>query len=495
MSSTISNSTGSSATTTPAATSASSLITSTGIGSGLDIGAIVTALTNSFGAAQTNSLNSQETTLDAQVSAYGTFTSSVDKLKSTLGTLEVPSHLAGFKATVADDKIASATVNANAVAGTYSLQVQNLATAATLTSAPLSTTAAVGSGTLTVTVGGKSTAVTIDTSNNTLAGIAGAINSQSGASGVTASIIATTAGSRLVLAGTATGSANAISVAQSGGDGGLAALTYDPASTTNGLTQSQAAQDANFLINGFPATSTSNQVTSAISGVTLNLTAASAADTPTSVTVSPDTSAAHDAIHAFVDALNDTLSSIATLTSYDPTSQTAGPLNGNATLQSFQNQLQSLLGKLTTGNGSVGSLADLGISVGADGTYSVDDTKLGNALTGNLANVTSFLSGTTGLATQLDTFINGYTKTGGILDTINTGLNASLKSVASQQAALTAQLAAYSARLTAEYNAMDTAVAKLKQTQTYLTAQFNAGSSSSSSGSNSSLGSGNLGVG
>jgi flagellar hook-associated protein 2 len=480
MSSTISNSTGSSATTTPAATSASSLITSTGIGSGLDIGAIVTALTNSFGAAQTNSLNSQETTLDAQVSAYGTFTSSVDKLKSTLGTLEIPSHLAGFKATVADDKIASATVNANAVAGTYSLQVQNLATAATLTSAPLSTTAAVGSGTLTVTVGGKSTAITIDTSNNTLAGIAGAINSQSGASGVTASIIATTAGSRLVLAGTATGSANAISVAQSGGDG---------------LTQSQAAQDANFLINGFPATSTSNQVTTAISGVTLNLTAASAADTPTSVTVSPDTSAAHDAIHAFVDALNDTLSSIATLTSYDPTSQTAGPLNGNATLQSFQNQLQSLLGKLTTGNGSVGSLADLGISVGADGTYSVDDTKLNNALTGNLANVTSFLSGTTGLATQLDTFINGYTKTGGILDTINTGLNASLKSVASQQAALTAQLAAYSARLTAEYNAMDTAVAKLKQTQTYLTAQFNAGSSSSSSSSNSSLGSGNLGVG
>src|SRR5579862_7098754 len=106
-------------------------ITSTGIGSGLDIGAIVSSLTTAFGAAQTNQLSNQENTLDSQVSAYGTFTAALDTLKLSLPALEDPSQLAGFAATVADKNIASATTSADAVAGTYSLQVNNLATVAT----------------------------------------------------------------------------------------------------------------------------------------------------------------------------------------------------------------------------------------------------------------------------------------------------------------------------------------------------------------------------
>ena len=138
MSSTIS----SSGSATP---TASSLITSTGIGSGLNINAIVSSLTTAYGAAQTNQLTSQQNSLDSQVSAYGTFTSALDTLKATLSKLEVPSQLAGFAATVADKTIASATTSSDAVAGQYSLQVNNLATAATLTSQHVaSSTTAVG---------------------------------------------------------------------------------------------------------------------------------------------------------------------------------------------------------------------------------------------------------------------------------------------------------------------------------------------------------------
>src|SRR5580704_3991472 len=110
--------------------SASALITSTGIGSGLDIGAIVSSLTNAFGAAQTNELAAQQSSLTAQVSAYGTFSSALSTLQATLTTLENPSQLAGFNATVADKNIATATTTADAVAGQYSLEVQNLASAA-----------------------------------------------------------------------------------------------------------------------------------------------------------------------------------------------------------------------------------------------------------------------------------------------------------------------------------------------------------------------------
>jgi flagellar hook-associated protein 2 len=463
--------------------SASALITSTGIGSGLDIGAIVSSLTTAFGAAQTDQLTNQQNTLDSEVSGYGTFTSALDALKLALPPLEDPSQLAGFAATVADKNIASATTRTDAVAGTYSLQVNNLATVATATSAPLSGSAAVGTGTLTIQVGGSSTAITIDSTNNTLAGIAAAINSAPNA-GVSASLITTTGGSRLVLTGTNTGAANQITVTPSGGDGGLAslALTTVP------------AQDANYTINNFPASSGSNVVANAISGVTLNLLQASAPGISTTLTVSPDTTSTQAAIDKFVTAVNGVLSSIQTLTSYDPSTQQAGPLNGNATLEAFQNQLQNILGKFTNTGGGVKSLTDIGITAGTDGTYTSNDTTLGNALSASLASVGNLLGGTNGIATQISNLVDGYTKPGGLLDTINQGLQTSLTNVSKQQTALAAQMAAYSARLTAEYNAMDTAVALLKQTQTYLNAEFNpsANAASGTSQSNTSLGSGNV---
>jgi flagellar hook-associated protein 2 len=476
----------SSASASPA--SANALITSTGIGSGLDISAIVSSLTTAYGAAQTAQLSNQANTLDSQVSAYGTFTSALDTLKLALPALEDPRQLAGFAATVADKNIASATTSSNAVAGQYSLQVNSLATPATLTSHPLvgGSSTVVGTGTLTIAVGGASTSINIDSTNNTLAGIASAINSANNNPGVTASIITTTAGARLVIAGTATGAVNAITVSSSGGDGGLASLA---------LTQTQAAQDASFSINNFAATSASNVVSNAITGVTIDLLQPSAANTPTTLTVSPDSSAAQSSISGFVTALNGVLGSIRTLTGYNPSTQVAGPLNGNATLESFQNQLQNILDAITTGGtGGVHSLADLGITANTDGSYSTSSTTLGNALAASLTSVGSLLGGTNGIATRLSNLIDGYTKPGGLLDTINQGLQSSLSNVSKQQAALNAQLATYSATLTAQYNAMDAAVAALKSTQMYLNAEFNptANAGSGTSQSNTSLGSGNL---
>jgi flagellar hook-associated protein 2 len=495
MSSVISPSSSSSA----SPTSANALITSTGIGSGLDISAIVSSLTTAFGSAQTTQLTNQQNSLDAQVSAYGTFTAALDTLQAALPALETPSQLAGFDATVADQSIASATTTSDAVAGQYSLQVNNLATAATLTSQPLlgGSSTVVGTGTLTIAVGAASTSINIDSSDNTLAGIASAINSAANNPGVTASIITTTAGARLVLAGTATGAANAITVTQSGGDGGLSSLVYDPTNKVTNLTQTQAAQDASFLINGFGATSASNVVSSALTGVTINLLQASAPNTPTTLTVSPDTSAAQSSIDGFVTALNGVLSSIQSLTGFDASTQTSGPLNGNATLEAFQNQLENILDTVSgAGTGGVKSLADLGITANTDGTYASNDTTLSNALTASLASVGNLLGGTNGIATQIDNLVTGYTQTGGLLDTINQGLQTGLSNVSTQQTALNTQLAAYSATLTAEYNAMDAAVAALKETQTYLTAEFNPGgtAASASSSTNSSLGSGNLGL-
>ncbi len=488
------SSTATSPTTTTTANSAASgsaagnaLITSTGIGSGLDISAIVSELTSAEGAAQQTQITDQKNSLNAQISAFGTFSSALSTLQATLTTLETPSELSGFTATVADKSVATATAGDAAVAGTYSLEVQNLATAATLTSQPVASAAtAVGTGTLQISVGGASTSVQIGTSDDTLAGIAAAINGAPGNPGVTASIITASDGARLVLSGTATGAANAVTVTETDGGTGLAAVTN--------LTQTQAAGDANFTINGYAATSASNVAAGAISGVTLNLLAASAADTPTTLTIAPDTANAQTSIGTFVTALNGVLSSIQSLTGYDATTQTAGALNGNATIEAFQNQLNTILDTVETGSSGINSLADLGITADANtGTLDTNSTTLGNALAANLSGVAALLGGKNGLATQIGSLVSQYTQAGGLLDSINQGLQTGLTNVANQQTELNAELATYSATLTTQYNAMDAAVAALKQTETYLTAEFNpSSSSSSSSSSNTSLGSGNL---
>jgi flagellar hook-associated protein 2 len=483
-----------SSTISSTASAANTVISSTGIGSGLDINSIVTSLTTAAGLAQNTQLSDRKSSLTAQVSAYGTFSSALSTLQATLTTLETPSTLAGRTATVSDSKVASGSATGGAIPATYSLQVQNLATAASLASQPVSSgTTVVGTGSLTIAVGGNSASISIDSTNNTLAGIAAAINSAPNNPGVSASVLTTSAGARLVLTGTATGAANAITVTQSGGDGGLAALTYDPAHGVTKLTQTQAATDANFSVNGFAATSPSNQVTSVISGVTLNLLGTTAANTPATLTIGNDTTGAQASIGTFVTALNGLITSIQSLTGYDPSTKTAGPLLGNATLQSFQSQLSKILDQVQSGNTGGGtSLASLGIAANPQGTYSTNTTTLGNALTASVASVGNFFGGANGIATQLNTLINGYTQSGGLLDSINKGLQSSLTDVANQQTALNARLATYSATLTKEYNAMDTAVALLKQTQTFLTAEFNPNSATSSSSSNSSLSSGTL---
>jgi flagellar hook-associated protein 2 len=486
----------SSSTSPPASSNA--LVTSTGIGSGLNIPGIVSSLTTAYGAAENNQLSSQKTSLQSQVSAYGTFASALGTLQATLSALENPSQLAGFSAAVADKTVATATASSTAVAGQYSLAVQNLATSATLTSkAVANSSTSIGTGTLTIAVGGNSTTINISSSDNTLGGIANAINTAPNNPGVSASIITTTNGARLVLSGTTTGAANAITVTQSGGDGGLSALVYSPAGGTNNLTQTQAAQDANFTLNGYAATSRSNIVSGAISGVTINLVGASAATTSTTLSVSPDTTAASTSIGTFVTALSGVLSSIQSLTAYDPSSQTAGPLQGNGTIEAFQNQLSQILDAVASGGaaGGINSLASIGITANTQGTYDTNSNTLSNALSSNLTAVGNLLGGTAGLASKIDALIGGYTKPGGLLATINQGLQSGLKSVAAEQTQLNAQLATYSATLTTQYNAMDAAVASLKQTQAYLTAEFNPSAASSSSSSSTSLGTGNTNTG
>jgi len=456
-----------------ASTATAGTLQTLGIGSGLDIGSIVSQLTIAEGAAQNAQLDSRESSLKAQVSAFGTFRAALEAVQATLTSLKDANTLQGRAATLGDTTIASATATAASIPATYTLSVTSLATAASLVSSPIaSADSAVGTGTLNIAVGGVSTQVTIDSTNNTLSGIAAAINSAPANPGINATIINTAAGARLVLNGTRTGAANGITVTQSGGDGGLASLVYDPANGNTQLTQSQAPADAQFTLNGFAVTSASNEVTGVISGVNFTLLKATGS-TPTTLTVGYDQSGSSSAVGNFVKAYNALVTSVKALTSYDSSTRTAGTLLGNSTVNTLMSRLRQVLGQSSTGaNGSVTSLADLGITTSLDGTFSQDDSRLGTALSANLSAVTGLLSGQNGLATQLDNLLDQYTQGGGLLDTITSGLTSGLSDIGRKRTDLQARLDTYSATLTRQFNAMDAAVAALKQTQTYITQAF-----------------------
>ncbi len=451
-----------------------STIQSSGIGSGLDIASIVSSLTTAQGDAQTKQLTARETDLKAQLSAYGTFRASLEALQAALPTLKDAGKFQGRSVKVSDDTIASANASAKAIPATYTLEVTALAKAANLVSNPLpSADSTIGTGTLTLALGGASFQLDLDSSNNTLSAIAAAINSNVGNSGINASIITTAQGARLVLNSTKTGALNAITVTQSGGDGGLAQLVYDPLNNNTQLTQAQAPQDAQFTLNGFAATSASNEVTGIVEGVNFTLLKTTALNTPVTLTVGADQEAGASSIGTFVKAYNSLITAVKSLTSYDPDTKVAGTLLGNTSVNSLLAKLRQLLSKSTPSpSGVPTSLTDLGITTNVLGTLDQNDTKLSSALSANLKAVTDLFSGKTGLATQVDEAIKQYTQAGGYIDTVNQGLNKGLRDVNAKKIALQLRLDTYSATLTKQFNAMDAAVSALKSTQSFITQAF-----------------------
>jgi flagellar hook-associated protein 2 len=446
-------------------------ITSTGIGSGIDIESIVTKLVAVEGQAQTRQLDTKQAALTAKLSSFGSFKSALDALKTTLQPLADLAKFQGRQVTVGDADFLAATATSIAAPGSYSVEVQSLARAQKLVSKPLGTaTATIGIGTLALTAGGSTANIVIDASNNTLAGIRDAINGATDNPGITASIISASDGARLILSGTATGAINNFSITASGGDGGLAALTYSaPSGATVNFPTVIAAQNARVSIDGFSVESPTNTVSDALTGVSLNLVKQSVPGTPTSVTIAYDRSAARQAIDTFVKAYNNLIANSKTATAFDAKTKQSGALLGDPTLRDATASVRRELGKPNDANTTLRVLADIGITSSLDGTLKVDASKLGAALASGFDAVGRLFAGTAGIATRVSTLIDGYTKADGLIELRTKGLDTSAASITASRQKLSDRLATFEKRLRAQYNALDTTISQLKNTANYLT--------------------------
>jgi flagellar hook-associated protein 2 len=247
--------------------------------------------------------------------------------------------------------------------------------------------------------------VTIDSSNNSLQGIATAINAAN--VGVNATIINDGSGTpfRLVLTSNSSGAASSMRIAVSGDATLNSFLSNDPTGTQN-LTQSVNAQSTALTVNGIPITSASNNVSGAIQGVTLNITQSGT----TSLAVAQNTSSAQTAISSFVSAYNALNSTFKNATSYDKTTLTAGPLIGDVGVETIQEQLRARLGEPVAGaNQNLNSLAQLGITFQKDdGSMVLDNSKLQNAISSNFSNVAALFSA---VGTSTDSLVKFGTST------------------------------------------------------------------------------------
>jgi len=471
-------------------------ITSAGLGSGIDIESLVTKLMAVESQPITN-LQKRETSYQSQLSAYGVLKSSLSSFQTTADAIGTTPKLASYTATLANTAVATATANESAKQGSYSLSISNLAAAQKVRSAGYtSQTATIASGTLTLNLGtlssdgtsftaDSSKAVNIDISaakgTNTLAGLRDAINASS--AGVTATIVNDGGSSNayhLMLTSNNTGTTNAFSVS------GIDGLTYSPASaaTGNQLTSVQQATDAKFSLDGINITSASNVVSNAIDGVTLTLTGATT--TATTLTVASDATAIQKKVQAFVDGYNTIMSlmksqtkttSSTKLTSSTSTSSTStdGPLAADSTVRTMQNQLRSLVTS-SVGSGSITRLADVGIKIDQYGTMSLDGTKFQAALASSpsgVANLFAKTTSTSGIAAQVSDKITSYlSTTDGLLATRTNGIQKTITNMDKQIENLQNRMDTIEARYRKQFTAMDSMVASMNTTGSYLTSQF-----------------------
>jgi flagellar hook-associated protein 2 len=446
-------------------------LTSSGLGSGIDINGIVEKLVATERAPIANRLTARESKANELLSALGKFKSSLSTFRDALTPLKELTTFQGRKITIGDTKVFTATASPTSRPGSYSVEITALAAAQRLSSAarPDATTA-VGTGIISITVNGATAQITIGAGANSLNDIRDAINAAPDNPGVRATIVTGGDGAHLVVSATKTGTANAITMAVSGGDGGLSPFVYAAGGPANTMTQLDAAANAGAVIDGITVSSPSNTITTAIDGVTLNLLSAEPGTT-LALNIEYDTDGAKRSVGNFVNNYNKLIDTITELTKYNADTKDAAPLLGDATVRGIRDQLRREISS-ALGDTDATSLASIGVTTQTDGKMTINATKLDAALADDFDSVGGLFTGTSGLATRLDTIVSTALSGTSTIATREGNLKTTLKSITTQRQALDDRLEQVRERLSKQFNAMDSLLAQLKTTSNFLSAQL-----------------------
>ncbi len=473
----------------------------TGIGSGMDIKGMVEAIVSAEQAPKAGQLKKLESKTTTQLTSLGQLKSAISNFQTALSALNSPSSFLARAANSSDAKVLTVSASQSAQAGSYNVNVQQLASGSKVALAATAGDAKLNTGSVTIKVGdGTPLNIAVDASNNSLAGIRDAVNEAGKSQGLSATIVTDDQGARLVLSSSKAGDGNDITVTvdETGVEVGrvsLNELAYsgpatqptlgdfasaeDPeaafsdamAEYAKGAQTLAVAQSAKLTIDGLAVTRDSNSISDVVGGLSFELKGTGASD----LVITKDEAGVQANVKNFVDAYNALMSFINTETKVttvnDNSAPVTGALVGDASVRALVNSIRSELVS-PQGDGTVRALADMGITTKKDGTLEMNSDKVKKAISEDFEGVAAYFTGDTGLAGRLGDRLKPYTDGGGILASRTDALQKTIEKVDKQKEDLTTRMKALEDRLYKQYNAMDSLVSQLMKTSDSLTQLF-----------------------
>lgn len=384
------------------------MINATNSGSGLDVRNLVDQLVAAEGAPVTSRLDRKEVSIQQGLTAIGSFKGALIDFQSSLAPLQKENAFKSISATSSNEEKFTVSAKNNAITGTYDIEISQLAQSQKLKSHSFeSEFDSIGSGTISIEFGEVNSTtnsfdvnnkfpiqrIDIDEDNSSLRSIQTAINDAN--AGVRASIINDGSGHRLIISSDQSGIENSLRISVSDNDNndndlfGLSQLAYNPVAVSGpegsvdigkNLEEVGQAKNALFSIDGINISNTENEIANSIPGITLNLKKLTAENIET-FKIEKETSSVKQSIESFVSSYNELMTTVSTLTGVDPETGSAGALSGDTSIRGITEQIRRRLSTSFNGiNENLVALSSIGINSSLDGTLTLDNSKLDNAL-------------------------------------------------------------------------------------------------------------------
>jgi flagellar hook-associated protein 2 len=428
------------------------MLSAAGVGSGLDIEGIINQLM-ALERRPLNALEGRKDEYNAELSAVGRLKSALSSFQSSLTNLKTTDAFEVYTASSDDEEVFTVTANSAASVGTLDIQVTNMAEAHKMGSvafADADTTVVGGAGDqVTFNIGTKS--FNGDVSGMTLGEIRNAINDATDNVGVRAVIVNETDTEHyLVLTSDNTGIANTVGLSFTGRVG-----------TTLGMTIINAAEDAQLLLDGtYTVTRSSNTITDAVDGLTLNL--KSESTSAVTLNIERDVASVTASVQAFVKAFNEIRSTVDGLGT--------GELQADSTLRTIESGIINVLNFPREGlAGSYNVLSQVGLTIQKDGSMGLDTGELENAINTDFRSLAElFANDNAGYVYRLESLVNEFLNADGVLDNRTDGINARIGRVEGQIANMEFRLGRIEERFRQRFSALDALMGQLTATSNFL---------------------------
>ena len=436
-------------------------ITSAGVGSGIDIQGIIDGLM-AVERRPLDIIQFKREEIGVRISGYGELLSSLSSFNSSVTNLNSLDALSLFTTFTSDDSVVDLTATDDAATGNYNIEVTRIAESHKVASGEILSSTSIGGGvgdSLSITSGSDTLTVDLSTAQN-LEAIRDVINAADDNPGVTAAIInGDNNNQKLVLTANDTGSDNEITFSYGGA---LSALDFNFA-TVNDISGDINNLNAAVSVDGYNITRQSNDISDIIDGVTINLKDADPGNVKL-VSVARDDAGSQNVIDGFVESYNSLVQQIDTLG--------AGSLASDSVLLSLENQIRSVLNTFKS-SGTYSSLNDIGLSITRDGTMELNAETLQGALASGVADVAElFAADGTGFAYRLDSLLDQWIGTDGLLNQRTVGLGEQIQDLDDDQVRIERNLEIIESRYVQQFSALDTLVAQFQNTGAFLTTQL-----------------------